>query len=334
MQKLAVLGFSGEHGDAVAAAMKSRLWDSEFYTLVDPSELHAIRWASSTDGSTSLLSLNELQTARSAGIDGVLIGDVIEYRCEDRTEPEHDRVLGWLPRRQRQEVDCPRPGQPVEATGQTTRRDATVTVAFRLVDTKTGNIRASRQISHSASVSAADRPNSAPAATPESLLNDLVLKCVDEFVGTLAPRQVTEPLELAAPMPFQGGFTLVQNGNEFAVRGRWDEAIAAWEQAVAANPENDAALFNLSLAHAHRQQFNQAESFAIRAMNVRQKAEYQAALQRIREQTAAYDQTLQQRRDVTMLSFDDDVFHLPRADRASADHLANRNAPKSRSADR
>jgi tetratricopeptide (TPR) repeat protein len=113
---------------------------------------------------------------------------------------------------------------------------------------------------------------------------------VDEFLRTLVTHRAAESVTLARPAPFQEGYALVVNGNEFASRGRWDEAIAAWEQAAARNPENDAALYNLSLAHLSRQEFRRAESYAIRALNIRHNETYQAGLQRIRQQASVLDQ--------------------------------------------
>ncbi len=304
MQKLAVLGFSGEHRETVVSALNSRLRDNEFYTLVDRAELNSVQWVSATENSSGLLSLDDLSAAKSAGIDGLLVGDVIEYRCEERPVPKKGRTWRRAPKTDEpsdNDRDNASPESSEKSTGHKRQRLATVTVAFRLLDVGTGKIRASKQISRSATHEITDRPNGSP--TSSEILETLARQCVDEFVTTLAPHQSTERVKLAVPAPFQAGCTLVLNGNEFAVRGRWEEAIIAWEHAIARNPENDAALFNLSIAHANRQDFTRAETFAIRAMNVRQKAAYEAGLQRIRDQASAFDQTLQQRRDLTSASF-------------------------------
>ncbi len=301
MQKLAVLGFSGEHRETIVSALNSRLRDNEFYTLVDRSELSSVQWASATDNGSGLLSLDDLSAARAAGIDGLLVGDVIEYRCEEQPVPRRGLRWGRASNKNDEmsrELDD---GASRGGAGRKWQRQATVTVAFRLLDVETGKIRASKQVTRTASHEITDRPNGSPASS--EILETLARQCVDEFVATLAPHQSTERVKLAVPAPFQAGSTLVLNGNEFAVRGRWEEAIAAWEHAVARNPENDAALFNLSIAYANRQDFSKAETFAIRAMNVRQKAVYEAGLQRIRQQASAFDQTLQQRRDLTAASF-------------------------------
>ncbi len=301
MQKLAVIGFSGEHGQTVVSALNSRLRDSEFYTLVDRRELNSIQWASATDNTRGLLSLDDISAARAAGIDGLLVGDVIEYRCKEQPVPQKGRTWGRASKADAQPSKERNDESPPGSAGHKRQRQATVTVAFRLLDVQTGKIRASRQISRSASHEITDRPNGTP--TSSEILETLARQCVDEFVTTLAPHQSAERVKLAVPAPFQAGCTLVLNGNEFAVRGRWEEAITAWEHAIARNPENDAALFNLSIAHANRQDFTRAETFAMRAMNVRQKAAYEAGLQRIRQQASAFDQTLQQRRDLTSASF-------------------------------
>jgi len=300
MERLAVHGFSGEHGNAIVNALQRRLWNNEFYSIVDRRPAEPIRPVSAGGEIGGPLSLDDLDAARRAGIDGLIVGDVIDFHCEDQPVSTQDQMREWIPQFRQENSNVDRDESRISAAGSTSRRHATVTVAFRLIHTESGRICLSRQISHSSSDLVDDRSHASPTAT--ETLQILTRQCVDDFVCLLEPHPVTEPVKLAEPTLFQAGYSLVHNGNEFAIRGRWDEAIGAWEQALEANPDNGAALFNLSIAHANRQEFTRPETFAIRAMNVRQKDEYQAGLQRIREQSAAYDQTLRQRRDLTAMT--------------------------------
>lgn len=307
-QQLAIRGFSGESGDAVVRALESRLWNNEFYSIIDQRRTHALRPVAATgdDGrATALvetLSHEDLDAACNLGIDGILLGEVIEYRCEDIPVSEPGPFSDWFPQLAPPNASKEPVGDDSSDTRGSVRREATVTLSFRLLDVNTGRIRLSKEISHSTSTLIDAQAKTIP--TRAEVLNALTRRCVDEFVGLLAPHQTVEPVKLAEPALFQAGYSLVHNGNEFAIRGRWDEAIATWEKALEVNPDNDAALFNLSIAHAHHQDYSRAESYAIRAMNVRQKDQYQAGLERIRQQAAAYDQTLQQRRDLTVMTSD------------------------------
>jgi hypothetical protein len=85
VSRVAVIDFGGEHGEAVAAAVSARLFNADFHTVVDSSQFGAVRTASLTapEGVDVQNSDVILAAAREAGIDGVLMGEVIEYRCED-----------------------------------------------------------------------------------------------------------------------------------------------------------------------------------------------------------------------------------------------------------
>ena len=188
MQKLAVLGFSGEHGEAVAAALNSRLWDSEFYTLVVHSELDTVRWVSATESSSGLLSLDDLNAAHMAGIDGIVVGDVIAYRCKEQPIAQKKRTWGWRLQSDQQSPAEHGDGTVAATPGRKINHDATVTVAFRLLDVRTGKIRASRQISHSSTDVITARLNSSPSCS--EVLEGLTRQCADEFeIGRASCRE-------------------------------------------------------------------------------------------------------------------------------------------------
>jgi tetratricopeptide (TPR) repeat protein len=139
--------------------------------------------------------------------------------------------------------------------------------------------------------------------TSGEVLGELTQLCIDDFVTMLAPHEVELQLPLARSHLLQRGQALVGKGNDFARRGRWDEAIAAWTQALEANPANDAALYNLSVAHAAQHDFCQAEDYAIKAMNIRLKTLYSDGLEQIRSLASDHEKTLRQRQRTT---------HVPR----------------------
>jgi len=232
MERLAVHGFSGEHGNAIVNALQRRLWNNEFYSIVDRRPAEPIRPVSAGGEIGGPLSLDDLDAARRAGIDGLIVGDVIDFHCEDQPVSTQDQMREWIPQFRQENSNVDRDESRISAAGSTSRRHATVTVAFRLIHTESGRICLSRQISHSSSDLVDDRSHASPTAT--ETLQILTRQCVDDFVCLLEPHPVTEPVKLAEPTLFQAGYSLVHNGNEFAIRGRWDEAIGAWEQALEA----------------------------------------------------------------------------------------------------
>ena len=84
-----------------------------------------------------------------------------------------------------------------------------------------------------------DDPANVPAA--EMIVRELLDACVKEFVGMLAPREVTARIPLR-PAPGPSG----AKGLEAARRGDYAAAIAHFEEALKANPRNMDLLFDLA----------------------------------------------------------------------------------------
>jgi tetratricopeptide (TPR) repeat protein len=84
-----------------------------------------------------------------------------------------------------------------------------------------------------------DDPANVPAA--ETIVRELLGACVEEFVGMLAPGEVTARIPLR-PAPGPSG----AKGLEAARRGDYAGAIAHFEEALKANPRNMDLLFDLA----------------------------------------------------------------------------------------
>jgi len=84
-----------------------------------------------------------------------------------------------------------------------------------------------------------DDPANVPAA--ERIVRELLDACVKEFVGMLAPREVTARIPLR-PAPGPSG----AKGLEAARRGDYAGAIAHFKEALKANPRNMDLLFDLA----------------------------------------------------------------------------------------
>jgi hypothetical protein len=300
MQRLCVIEFSGEHGRAVAATLATRLWENEFYTLVDSSDLSPIRVASASGIRNVVQPADYLDSARGQRVDGLIVGDVIEYRCEDQVLSSTDVHVST------DRTEHPRQGLYSTGTdlgishNQTIHREATVSIAFRLVEVETGKVRATRKTTQT--FQGEFGPDTLRVPAKGDVLDDLTRKCIDEFVAMLAPHEVALKFPLARSHLFQRGQALVGKGNDFARRGRWEEAIAAWQQTLEVNPANDAALYNLAMAHAARADFTQAEEYAIQAMNLKHKGLYASGLEQIRSLAADHEQTLRQRQQARVIN--------------------------------
>jgi hypothetical protein len=299
MQRLCVIEFSGEHGRSVAAALTTRLWENEFYTLVDASDVSPIRAASASGIRSDVQPADYFDSARGHGVDGLIVGDVIEYRCEDQILSSTD-VHVSTGRNDHVHHGLHTTGTDLGIShNQTIHREATVSIAFRLVEVETGKVRATRKTTQTFQGNFG--PDTIRVPARGDVLDELTRKCIDEFVAMLAPHEVALKFPLARSHLLQRGQTLVGKGNDFARRGRWEEAMAAWQQAAEINPANDAALYNLGMAHAARADFCQAEDYAIRAMNLKHKDLYADGLEQIRSLAADHEQTLRQRQQARVI---------------------------------
>ena len=111
----------------------------------------------------------------------------------------------------------------------------------------------------------------------------------------LAPHQVDCQIELATNDLWTKGRTTVKQGVTLAKRGDWPGAAEKWEQALEQNPENHAALFNLAIAHAHSQNYCEAEDYGMRAVRIEHCDCYAKGLEKIRELRASYERVETQR---------------------------------------
>lgn len=288
LQRVAVIDFSGEHGSAVSAAFADRLSENQFYSLVDRSEFQPVLRTSFTGDPQADLN-STLTAARAADIDAVIVGEVVTCACADREARKSDFLFGHSRDSESRSLESVAP-----ASGSVSR-EGNVTIAFRLVDVKTGEVRASKEVSRHFVREAAHGGASLPP--PAAVLESLVDECVAESVCLLAPHETICSMKLACSDMFCLSRRGVQKGVDLAREGNWSAAEKAWEKVLADHPASDAAMFNLALAAAQRQDYATAESRAMQALRVRHRDAYAQGLEQIRAQRAAFQETERQRED-------------------------------------
>ena len=236
MQRLAIVDFSGVSGQTVTAALNARLWDNRFYSVVDGSELTSVQHAAYVldPGDESLLA-----QARERGIDGVVFGEVHEYRCEDQALRDTSRQMLVGKHTSDNEPEAGHSLQPAgSAQRDRLRREARVAVTFRLVDARTGDVRAAKETDHH--FSGESGPDSSLPPSSE-VLADLTAQCLDDFVEVLAPHQSDITMKLACGGWYGRDAADVRSGNRLAGRGDWDAARDRWQVVIDRNAECDAA---------------------------------------------------------------------------------------------
>ena len=192
------------------------------------------------------------------GIDAIIDGEVTEF---DSTPP------------------------PVENGGKAdsfrTIDQARISVTLRLIDSETGETLEERKISRDF-----DRQRQGVGRQFSSrygVQTRLTRECVAEFMELLAPHEAHATIELAQGELFSLNGLDVQRGVKRAVDGDWEAAERIWRSVIEREPENDAALFNLAIAAANRQDYCAAEDYAMQAIRIRHTECYAAGQEQIRQ---------------------------------------------------
>lgn len=290
LKRIAVLDFRGPRGtgEKIASIFTSKLFSTNFYTLVERSELqkileeHALNMSGVVDVETAV------QAGNLVGVQAVIVGDVINYKCEDHRRTKKEKRKVWTGEYEKDKngnfiYEKTLFGKKVKKKKyreelvdvEVIEREATVTLSFRLIDVQTGQIRATRETSHSYKKSV--KSGSGSLAPKQAILNRLTHQCVDDFVRMLAPHTVSIETKFAR------GNNEVNRGIEFAKNDLWDKAQQVWEGVVSKDPSNHAAWYDLGLALEVQGMYEPAEKAYDRAVTLKSKKLYLKALKRIRQ---------------------------------------------------
>ncbi|MEZ6068572.1 MAG: tetratricopeptide repeat protein [Planctomycetaceae bacterium] len=287
LDRVVIADFDGENASAVTSVLDARLHSGRFYTLVDAAGLTPVQHASFAPCRAESAIL---KVAAEARVDAVISGSVVEYRCEDTIlrQTDFDAHEG--------ESDGEQPGHHFHVgfrQQDRVRREGTVTIAFRMTDSRTGELRAAHTASHHYS---GESGPGEPALPPRGeVLEKLVGDCVEEFVQMTTPHEVEVPVRLAQPRLLQRHGGGVRSGNKLALQGKWDAARDQWEAVIAEQPECDTALYNLAVDAARRRDYDAAEELAMQALQHKHNDRYVDGLEQIRQQRASYDDARRQR---------------------------------------
>lgn len=284
INRIAVVGFSGLSGEDITATIADRVLRDGFYTVVDLGSSPPVEQASAEESATPGEKAAMLAAARQRGIDGVIVGEVISYDCSDQVLSNTKLEFG-------SGVAGGSGGRPPRGDlgiGYEQReslvREANVTMAFRLIDTTTGEVRAAKRTSRSFRREMVNEQGRMPAQ--DEMLGHLLNGCIDEFCSAIAPHDVEQTVLLARASPLQRGAWLVSRGIEKAKQDRWDEAELLWRQASESSPANHAALYNVGIAAEARRDYAQAEEHIRRAIALERRRLYEVGLERVQREHA------------------------------------------------
>lgn len=288
MSRVTVVPFAGTRGHEFSALLSARLWENNFYDVVDRSEFSPEFQLVGHQAAPSLEEL--LAAAQEADLDGMILGRVVEYRCDEQwvssqvlspTNPMDFSIGSEI-------ASLTRP-----STSDAVLREASVVIHFQFIDVETGEVRASRQVEHRYVEQAED--HAAGAVSEEVILGQLMEQCLSEIVDTVAPHEASCEMNLAKCDFWVKGAREANRGLKLANKGDWSGAEAAWQQAVETNPNNHAAHFNLSIAAARQQDYDAAEMHALSALKIEHAGCYTQGLETIRQRRSACTKANDQR---------------------------------------
>ena len=242
--RITVLDFqgTGESGKIARAALLAQLSENRHFALVDQAELARVQPAAFTTGTPAESQV--VQAARLAGVDAVLSGQVVSYNVDDNIQKDQHFSFGGAGGSNGDGVQVGGLGVGFDSNSLH-EREASVSLAFKLTDAKTGQILAARQASHTFQGRVVNGQGKMPGK--EEILNDLLKHCSRDVVAMIAPHY--EPVEvMLARQAWGNGLTDLRRGNDLAKKGDWTAAETAWMAALKRNPRNHAALHNLALA--------------------------------------------------------------------------------------
>lgn len=282
IKSIAIVDFIGpENSGAIASSMlTSRLFESKFFRLVERErvlqilEEHKLAMAGVVDAATAK------EVGRLLGVDALIFGEVTAYSLEpDQVGTEKvERKVGTgqyrTVRRGNKEVREEIMKTVLVDQEYRIRRGA-VGVTFRMVKVETGELLAvkSNTKSYDSGKVVAGRGTLKPR---EQILKDLLSGVVEEFARQIAPYVVVER------RPIEKGKGMMTVGRKYAQRGLWAEARDAFAQAVAGQPRDAAAHYNLGLALEVLSDWDKAEAEYQRAIRLQAKDIYLDALARVR----------------------------------------------------
>ena len=307
IRRVAVLEFRGpeNQGQIARSTIIAELAENGFYEMVDQGQLGMIY---GPDGSTDVN--RAIQAARSQGVDGLIVGDVVSYDVVDDVQRDRKIQVGAASERNG-ETDFVQKlaGMKVE-DNETINREVSAALSFQLIDVRTGNIRTARRASHSDAGTMRNGEGYLPAR--ERALTEMMNLCARDIVEIVAPHKVMTEVNLATAS-WGKAAKEINAGNRRAENGDWDGASEHWKVALEFDPESHAAMHNLALASAARMDYPGAERLLDQAIDLKQSPLYLRSRSRIQGHKASYLEAMAQHDARSRGAFNGPMYAGPQA---------------------
>jgi len=290
LERLAIIDFEGEQqsGKIARSALQAQLFENKYYHLIDQAELARVRPVLRNDGSPDLTAA--LEAARILGVDLLLCGQVVSYNVLDDLQTEHHIELGGSTSKSKSGSESSGLDFGLDST-QTLTREASVSLAVKLIDVRSGQLRAARQFAHTFNGKRVNGNGELPGR--ETILTKLLNECSQDAVRMIAPHYRQQEIALARTW-YGKGLKDIREGNKLAARGNWQAAEQHWQTAVRENPQSHVAHYNLALAAEVRQDFAVAQMHLDAAIKQYAAVEYQNYKKKLEQDQRKFQAALAQ----------------------------------------
>ncbi|MBN1900316.1 tetratricopeptide repeat protein [Candidatus Sumerlaeota bacterium] len=270
---LAVVNFKSpdyayDAGEIFASSFVSRLAPTRYYNLMERSHMDQIM-AEHRLAQTEYADPNKaIELGKILNADYIITGEVNAFSVEDINtieREERSRIVGYYqdrrgvrqPRIQTYFVDV-----PVKI------REATVSASFRMVNVETSRIIVGESKTLNSKKRGYGSDGIASLPSRDSLLTGLTDQITDYFTTLIAPHpaQDTRKLEKGKTPKSKDGYRLARSG-------LWEEATAAWEEALGMRSDDPAPYNNLGVSAERSGDYEKACDYYSQALSLEPKNE-------------------------------------------------------------
>ncbi len=289
VKRIAVLDFNGPRnaGASIASQFTNRLWKTQYFKIMERRELerileeHALQMSGIINDSTAV------EFGKILGVDALIIGDILSYEVQDKRGKEKVKEKVWKGEYEKDEkgnfvYEKTRSGrekkkkyEEVLVDKEFIQRSGNVSISFRMVSVETGEIRAGE--TKSRTYSQKFFPDKGQLPTHQAILTQLSEAVIEQFIPLITPYTIR------VSKTFEEDNDAVDLGIEYAQKNLWDRAMTIWQDELIRDPRNSAALYNLGLAYEVMGDFDQAEDYYTRALDIEPNDLYMEALANIRQ---------------------------------------------------
>lgn len=285
VSKIAVAEFHGPKGSGAEASYKltEYLLQTKRFTVMEREKIRQILKEQGLEMSGAIDENSAVEIGKLLGVDALIFGDVTAYKIEDErgTKKVYKKVgTGRYKRVKRKNIFTGKEYWADEEIMKTVLVDehyrirrGVVTVNFKTVSVKTGELLAVKSVSESKEYKSVEGRGEIPPG--DEILSKLLNKVVEDFAGMIAP------IKIVVKRKLEKGSDLVNKGIKFAQNDLWSKAMETWNQEIKLNPSDAAAYYNLGVGYEEEGNFFKAKEMYSKAVDLNPKKEYMEALRRV-----------------------------------------------------